>query len=569
MNGKPFFPAAVLAVFSIPAFAQSGDKCASLTSLSASSVPNQTTVITTAAAKPASAATAGRGGRGTPALPAHCEIKGKLNDRAGANGQHYAINFHMRLPDAWNGKFFFEGGGGSNGNVGDAYGNLQGQQTANAISLGYAVVSQDSGHDNATNNDPKMNGTQTFAFDEQARLDFGYNSYDQVAQTAKAIIKAYYGKPPERSYYVGCSEGGREAMLMSQRFPEYFDGILACSPGFRLPKAAIAEAWDTQALAAVPKAAGLNDSNGEQFINKAFSDEDLGIVAKAVLAACDKLDGLEDGMVANFSSCKPALVKKQLATLTCVSEKQASCLLAVQIASIEKLFDGAKNSRGQQLYADWNWDAGINNPGWRIWKLGAFNAPANSSINATLGSGALSAVFTTPPVAQPSSGAAPVEYLLKYDFDQDAPKIFSENPAYPKSAWDFMRADSTDLNAFQKHGGKLIITHGVSDPVFSVNDTISWVNEISRKYKKAADFVRFFAVPGMTHCGGGPSTDRYDAFNALVNWVEKNTAPDAIVATAGTATPWPNRTRPLCVYPAYPHYKGSGSVEDAASFTCR
>jgi hypothetical protein len=551
--------------------AQTSGKCASVTSLDASSLPNHTAAIVSAVAKGPSEAVAGRGGRGgVPALPAHCEIKGKLNDRTGANGQHYAINFHMRLPDAWNGKFFFEGGGGSNGNIGDALGNLQGQQTTNALVLGYAVVSQDSGHDNAVNNDPKLNGSQTFGFDEQARLDFGYNSYDQVTQTAKAIIRTYYGKAPDRSYYVGCSEGGREAMMMSQRFPEYFDGILACSPGFRLPKAAVAEAWDTQALSAVPRAAGLNDPNGEPFINKGFSDDDLTLVAKAVLTACDKLDGLEDGLIANFPACKPAIVKKQLATITCASTKQSSCLSSVQVTALEKVFDGAKNSKGQSLYSDWSWDAGIGNPGWRIWKLGMFNAPANSSINATLGSGAVSAMFSTPPVPEPSSGAAPLEYLLKFDFDKDAPKIFVETPAYPVPAWDFMRADSTDLSGFQKRGGKLLITHGVSDPIFSVNDTISWVNEIGRKYKnKATDFVRFFAVPGMNHCSGGPSTDRYDAFNALVGWVEKGSAPNTIVATAGPGTPWPGRTRPLCSYPAYPHYKGTGNIEDAGSFVCK
>jgi hypothetical protein len=562
---------AVLTVGASIGFSQTAGKCTSLTSIDASSLPNHTTAIVSAVAKGPSEAVTGRGGRGgVPALPAHCEIKGKLNDRTGANGQHYAIDFHMRLPDAWNGKFFFEGGGGSNGNIGEALGNLQGQQTTNALVLGYAVVSQDSGHDNAVNNDPKLNGSQTFGFDEQARLDFGYNSYDQVTQTAKAIIRNYYGKAPERSYYVGCSEGGREAMMMSQRFPDYFDGILACSPGFRLPKAAVAEAWDTQAFAAVPKTAGLNDPNGVPFVNKALSDDDLTLVMKAVLTACDKLDGLEDGLIANFAACKPAIVKKQLATITCATSKQNSCLSSVQVSALEKVFDGAKNSKGQSLYSDWAWDAGIGNAGWRIWKLGMFNAPANSSINATLGSGAVSAIFSTPPVPEPASGAAPVEYLLKFDFDRDASKIFAETPAYPVPAWDFMRADSTDLSGFQKHGGKLLITHGVSDPIFSVNDTISWVNEIGKKYKnKASDFVRFFAVPGMNHCGGGPSTDRYDAFNALVSWVEKGSAPDVIVAAAGPGTPWPGRTRPLCAYPAYARYKGTGNIEDAGSFACK
>ena len=171
-----------------------------------------------------------------PALPEHCEVFGRINDREGMNGQHYAIKFHMRLPAQWNGKFFFEGGGGSNGVVGNAYGNLQGQQRNVALGLGYAVVTQDSGHDNAVNNDPDRNGPLTHGFDPQARLDHGYNSYDQVTQVAKALIRIHYGRGPERSYFVGCSEGGREAMLMAQRFPEYFDGILACRRDSSCPR---------------------------------------------------------------------------------------------------------------------------------------------------------------------------------------------------------------------------------------------------------------------------------------------------------------------------------------------
>jgi len=556
-------------VFVLAASAQSTDqKCTALTSVS--QLPNPTTAVTSAVPKAASAAVASPGGpgRGIPALPAHCEVRGKMNERTGANGQHYAINFHMRLPVDWNGKFFFEGGGGSNGSVGDALGNLQGQQPTNALVLGYAVVSQDSGHSNAVNNDPKLNGTQTFGFDEQARLDFGYNSYDQVTQAAKALIKAYYGKPPDRSYYVGCSEGGREAMMMSQRFPDYYDGILACSPGFKLPKAAVAEAWDTQAFAEVAKASGVNDPNGEPFINKTFTDDDLALIAKTILAACDKLDGLEDGIIANFPACKP-----KLTGLTCKGAngaKDANCLTAAQITALEKVFGGAKNSKGEALYADWAWDAGIGNPGWRIWKLGMFAAPVNSSINATLGSGAVSALFSTPPVPVAPTGAAPLAFLLNYSFDTDAPKIFAESGTYSKSGWDYMLASSTDLSGFKTHGGKLLITQGVSDPIFSINDTISWINEINKLNKgKASDFVRFFAVPGMNHCGGGPSTDRYDAFNALVAWVETKTAPERITATAGPMTPWPNRTRPLCLYPAYARYKGTGSIEDAANFVCK
>src|SRR5579871_840912 len=548
-------------------------KCAALTALDAKRLPNQTTVITTARLNAASAAQGN-----TPALPEHCEAIGKMNERMGANGQMYAIKFHLRLPSTWNGRFFFEGGGGSNGNLGTAYGNLQGQQRTNALTLGYAVVSQDSGHDNAVNNDPNRNGTQTFGFDPQARLDFGYNSYDQVTQVAKALIAGYYGRPPERSYYVGCSEGGREGMMMSQRFPSYFDGILACSPGFKLPKAAVfGEVWDTQAYANLAKSVGIYDRFGQPLLNKTFTNEDMDLAAQVILEACDGLDGLEDGIIDNFPACTSAVVGPKFTAITCKGPKLNTCLSAGQVAALEKVFNGAKNSKGEMLYADWAWDRGIGgklgdnyNQGWRAWKLGAYDAPQNTGINVTLGAGAVSAVFTTPPTPLAMSGGAPMAFMLGLDLDRDAARLYAESGVYTKSAWDFMMASSTDLSGFQNHGGELVIVHGVSDPIFSIKDTINWWNEVNQAYHgTASDFVRVLAVPGMNHCAGGPATDQFDAFTALVNWVEKKTAPEQIVATAGRNSPWPGRTRPLCAYPKQARYQGSGSIEQAASFACQ
>jgi Tannase and feruloyl esterase len=301
------------------------------------------------------------------------------------------------------------------------------------------------------------------------------------------------------------------------------------------------------------------------------------LVSGAILAACDKLDGLEDGIIADFPACTTGVVKPKLYAVVCKGAKEPGCLTSLQIEALEKVHSGIMNSKGEALYAPRPWDAGIGgksgpayNMGWRIWKLGMFNAPANSSINATLGSGAISAIFTTPPTPVASSGAAPVAYLLGLNFDTDVPKIYAESGTFAKSAWDFMMASSTDLSAFRKHGGKLILAQGVSDPVFSIDDTISWLNEVNKLNKgKAGDFVRLFAIPGMNHCAGGPATDRFDAFTALVNWVEKKTPPEKIVATAGPATPWPGRARPLCPYPAFAKYKGTGSIEDAANFVCK
>jgi len=547
------------------AFAQdAAQKCSGLTN--AKSLPNSTTVITSAALNAAANA------------PEHCEVMGKINERTGVNNQHYAIKFHLRLPTNWNGRFFFEGGGGSNGNLGNAMGNLQGQQQGSALGLGYAVVSQDSGHDNRENNDPERNGTTTFGFDPQARLDFGYNSYDQVTQAAKALIRIYYGRAPERSYFVGCSEGGREGMMMSQRFPDYFDGILACSPGFKLPKAALyGHSWDAQAFAEAAKTAGIYDRFGQPMLNKTFTDEDLDLAAQAILGACDELDGLKDGMITNFPACTTAVVNPKLEAIACKGPKRTTCLSTTQIAAIKKVMAGAKDSKGELLYADWAWDRGIGgkigetyNQGWRIWKIGAYDAPANSAIIVGLGSGAVSAVFTTPPTVVPATGPGPVKYLLDTDLNKDANKIYAESGVYTKSSWDFMMASSTDLARYKARGGKLVIVHGVSDPVFSINDTIDWWNQVNKANNgAAAEFVRLFAVPGMNHCAGGPATDQFDAFTALVNWVEKSAPPEKIVATAGPASPWPGRTRPLCVYPAQARYNGSGSIEDAANFSCR
>jgi poly(3-hydroxybutyrate) depolymerase len=572
MKYASWFPVLILVPAVLPCLGQSNSsKCAGLTSVSG--LPNPTTAINSAVLNAAQSAQGN-----TPALPEHCEIQGRMNERTGVNSQHYAIRFHLRLPTDWNGRFFFEGGGGSNGNLGNALGNLQGQQRSNALAMKFAVVSTDSGHDNAVNNDPARNGTLTFGFDPQARRDFGYNSYDQVAQAAKAIIRAYYGRAPERSYYVGCSEGGREAMMMSQRFPNYFDGILACSPGFKLAKAALfGHAADAQALAEVAKAAGIFDRFGQPLLNKTFTDEDLDLASQAILTACDGLDGLADGTVDNFPACTPAVVAPKLAAITCKGPKRNECLSSAQIAALKKLFAGAKSAQGELLYADWAWDRGIGgkigdtyNQGWRSWKLGAYDAANNTSIIATLGSASASALFVTPPVQIATSGAAPMAYLLGLDFTRDAAKLYAKSGEFTEAAWDFMMASSADLTAFKNHGGKLLIVHGVSDPVFSINDTISWWNDVNRANNGAAsEFTRLFAVPGMNHCAGGPATDQFDAFTALTTWVEKGSAPDTIVATAGRNTPWPGRTRPLCAYPKQARYKGSGSIEEASNFVCQ
>jgi Tannase and feruloyl esterase len=229
---------------------------------------------------------------------------------------------------------------------------------------------------------------------------------------------------------------------------------------------------------------------------------------------------------------------------------------------------GPKNKSGKALYADWAWDNGMADPGWRVWKVGLENGPP--ALNVVLGGGSLGAVFTTPPVQLSPDPAQLLAWQLAFDFGRDADKIYAMGGAFETSAWSDVGMRSSDLSAFKAHGGKLVAPHGVSDPVFSVLDTIGWWKEVDRRNKgHAADFARVFPVPGMNHCGGGPATDQFDSLTALENWVLKGTAPDAIAAVAGAETPWPGRSRPLCAYPKVARYSGKGDINKAENFSCK
>jgi hypothetical protein len=495
-------------------------------------------------------------------VPAHCELFGVLRERTGALGQRYAIRFHLRLPTAWNERFFFQAGGGTNGEIGNAFGQIA-PKVAPALVQGFAVVSQDSGHDNATNTDPNRGGTTAFGFDAQARADYGHASLQPVAQAAKALIAAYYADRPRFSYFVGCSKGGAEGMAITQRYPEEFDGVLAAAPGFSLPRAALAEAWDVQTLG---RATDLTTS---QSLAAAFTDADLALAARAVLSACDADDGLADGIVGAFAQCAKQKVSREMRGVQCARGKAGECLSEAQIDALERVYAGPVDASGKALYSDWPWDAGLASSAWRLWKLGS-SEPAFPAFNIKLGGASLSAVFTTPPTVVRDDPEAQLAFIRSFDFTRDAHKIYATDAQFPRSAWDDISARSSDLSRFRARGGKLLVPHGVSDAVFSINDTLAWYREVDQRTGgAAASFVRVFPVPGMGHCAGGPATDQYDAFAALMKWVEHDEAPERIVAQAGPGTPWPGRQRPLCPYPKVARYNGSGNVERAESFVCR
>ena len=516
----------------------------------------------------------------TASAPEHCEVVGAINQRISrVDGQAYAIKFHLRLPTNWNKRFFYTGGGGTDGNLGSAL--------VPQLSQGYAVVSTDSGHDNAVNTSV-VAGSVQFGFDPQARSDYGYNGPAEVTVKAKALIKEYYGAKPKYSYFVGCSEGGREALMLSQRYPDFFDGIVSGNPGMDLAKAAVAHPWDAQAFA---RAARTTTPFGNPDLASSFTNAELAAVGAAILAACDAQDGLVDGMVLNPQACEfdPATL----------GPGGSGLLSQAQVTALAQSMAGPRNSRGRQLYSDWMWDPGIGAFGWRQWKIGpiapGFPIPGNSAIIVTLGGGALPFIFTTPPnsstagtdLAPPNAGIvtssplgpgtagfgdAYMPWLLSFNMDHDAPKIFADTRLYRESAFEFMFSSGTDYRKFRAKGNKLIVYTGGADPVFSANYHLKWYHRLTARndgLERTQKFARLFVVPGMNHCGGGPSTSQFDAFAAVVNWVENGQAPESILATAPAATPWPGRTRPLCPYPEIARYKGSGDINVAANFECR
>jgi feruloyl esterase len=405
-----------------------------------------------------------------------------------------------------------------------------------------------------------------FGLDPQARRDYGYAADMTLAPVARKAIAKYYGRQPDYAYMAGCSNGGRHAMVAATRMPENYDGFLAGNPGFNLPRAAIQHAWDVQAFTKV-----ASD------IRKSITKEDAQVVASRITEACDALDSIQDGLTFNLAACQKIF---DWNSLLCRPEKSDHCVSEAKVEALKTSFVGPKNSRGEKLYSDWPVDGGVGTGNWRDWKVeSAVAAWDNYPIISTMGAASLNYIFSTPPVVVEGSKEKLIESLEHYDFDKDAPKIYAKDGTFTESAMDFMtptEVDSPQLDKLREAGHKMIIYHGQADPVFSVNDTIRWYGRLNGNTHGQADkFARLFTIPGDTHCGGGVTLDRFDALTALMDWVEKGKAPDKIIATVNPVNKnvpasWsPHRTRPLCPYPTYAAYLGSGDAEDAANFVCK
>jgi feruloyl esterase len=472
--------------------------------------------------------------QGAAPVPAHCLIRVTLDARPSSiQGVSLGVGFELRLPQEWNGRFLFQGGGGLNGVLNPAFGTISGAPSA--LARHFAVVSTDGGHRGKSLVD------SSFAADQQAKLDFAYQAVQRTTYESKDIIDRFYGRPPEYSYFVGCSTGGREAMLAAQRLPLEFDGVVAGDPTFNLTRIAVNQVYSLQTVTRIaPRGA-----HGQPDLSRAFTDLQLQAVADAVAAECDGLDGLVDGMINDFKGCgfDPA-------SLQCAEgsgESHSQCLAAQQVRALKDIFGGARNSRGESLYGPFTFDTGIANAAWRGMHLGSEGRPP---ANASLGSDTLRLFAMTP--------ARPDLDPLDFDFDSDI-ALTAETAAINDAV-------ATQHSSFAGRGGKLIVYHGLSDQAMSAGALIEWYAKVTpRDDEGAQDWARMFFVPGMTHCGGGQSTDSFDMLTAIQAWVEEGKAPERVVAS-GSA--FPGVTRPLCPYPKVARYDG-GDPDSAESFSCR
>ncbi|WP_119306934.1 tannase/feruloyl esterase family alpha/beta hydrolase [Cohaesibacter haloalkalitolerans] len=511
----------------LPSMARADDmanKCEALAGVAIRNVRIDTASLQQAGELPADPNSAMTGGSPRAlAVSTHCLVEGKIEDRAGVGGQ-YGIRFQFRAPVDWNGRFLFQGGGGMDGFIAPAIGSVPVNTTTAtpALARGYAVISMDGGH----------NGYDAaFAQDQQARLDLGFAAIGKVTNVAKDLIDEFYGRQPDQSVFMGCSNGGREALMAAQRFPLEFDGVVAGNPGFHLSHAPLAELWDVKQLMAIAP-----EVNGEKILAKALTQDDLDLVSRAVLDACDDQDGLKDGLINAYKSCKFDL------------ESLRGTLEDKKLDALKRVMAGPVDAGGNSVYSDWPVDAGINAAGWRAWKLGTSENGQSNALNVVLGLASFSQLFMTPPT--------PSVDLATLDFGKAEQAV--------REVGGYFDANSTFMTTYANHGGKLLVFHGMSDPVFSASDLMTW-------YEKAeantgdTEFSRLFMVPGMTHCGGGPAMDDFDPLTVMEKWMDSNKAPEQMAATGKS---FEGTTQPICAYPKEAHYKG-GDKTSIDSYSCQ
>jgi feruloyl esterase len=419
------------------------------------------------------------------------------------------IRVELWMPaSGWNGKFEGNGNGGWNGNIAP-------NTLAAGLQLGYAAAMTDTGH---------QGGSASFALGHPEKVvDFGHRAVHELAVKSKLILEAFYGRAPRFSYWNGCSAGGRQGIMEAQRYPGDFDGIVAGAPGIN---------WSGRAMQAVWIGQAAHKSEASAIPAAKFA-----AVHNAVLEACDAIDGVQDGVLENPVKCR-----FDPQTIQCKGADDNSCLTPAQVETARAIYSDVINPRTRQVLFQ------RHEPGSEMgWNTMAGPQPLGLGLD----------LFRYVVFQDPNW-----DYKT-FDFAADVDKTRQASAA--------MDALSPDLTAFFARGGKLLHYHGWADPQISPGASVAYFESVARAAGGPAriqDNYRLFMVPGMAHCGGGDGVSTFDMLTVLEQWVEQKKAPDQVPASRlrnGAV----DRTRPLCPYPQVAVYKGSGSIDDAANFSCR
>lgn len=458
-------------------------------------------------------------------LPVFCRVTGVLRPTTDSE-----IQFEVWLPEKdWNRRFLGVGNGGFAGSIGY-------QSLAGNLRRGFSTAGSDAGHQG------KAEDASWSLNHPEKTKDFGWRAVHLTAERAKDVIKAYYGQTPEKAYFDSCSDGGREALMEAQRFPEDYDGILAGAP---------ANAWSHMLASGVSVAQGTI-GNPQGYIGS----EKLPAIERAALAACDASDGVKDGFLSD-----PAKCHFDPEVLQCKGADSPDCLTPPQLQSLKRYYAGGVDGHGKSLFPGYVMG---DEEGWKDWIVGT----------------------------GPGSGAG-IQYVKGYfrymvtgnpQWDILTADVDASLQAAVKQTAAALDATNPDLSGFRARGGKLIIYHGWNDPAISPWNSVAYYKSVQKAMgdARADEFLRLYMVPGMEHCAGGPGAaafgqlgipttggPKYGVFDALTGWVEKATPANTVIATKYTPDNKVALTRPLCPYPAVAKYKGTGDTNDAANFTCR
>jgi feruloyl esterase len=454
---------------------------------------------------------------------AHCRITGLLSPE---------IAFEVSLPAKWNGRFYMIGNGGFAGDALDDP--MRVAQRNLALQLGFAFAQTNTGHDAR-----KEPGGSFVLSNPQKAIDYAYRAVHLTAITAKDITKEYYGKPVSRAYWNSCSNGGRQGLIEAQRFPRDFDGIVADSPWVDQTGFTIGAMWNQKALSAAP-----------------VTPAKLALVGEKVMEKCDAIDGLKDGLIDDPRKCSFDPVRDVPACSA--GSDGADCLTAVQAAAIAKVYSGPV-SNGKPFF-----------PGYML----GSEAVTAGLFGGGTGSGWMNVIVTTQPDRIPADfnlAEGTMRYLVHkppqpdydyqtFDFDRDIHLLDN----WSKEA----DAKNPNLSAFQKRGGKLLMTYGWADTILQPMMGVNYYEQaVAKNGSGTPEFFRLFMAPGMAHCGGGIGPDRHDSMTAMIDWVEKGKPPASMKASRVVSNQVV-RTRPLCPYPQVARYVGQGSIDDAANFHC-